>query len=79
MADVSTPTRFVAKVTHQGRTPAHNVQVTLSIDGAEVQSKTIELNPDQTAEVTFEYLFTDPPEAGGVRWSRLKSRCRPID
>ena len=72
-----TPTRFVAKVTHQGAQPRHNVQVTLSIDGAEVQSKTIDLNPDQTAEVTFEYLFTDPPEPGGVRWSTAKVSLPP--
>ena len=73
LADVSTPARFVAKVTHQGRAPRAHLQVTLSIDGAEVQSKTIDsLNPDQTAEVTFDYQFTDPPEPGQVRWSSAK-------
>ena len=77
LADVSKPTRFVATVTHQGREPRHNVQVTLSVDGAEVQSKTIDLNPDQTAEVTFEYLFNDPPEPGGVRWSTAKVSLPP--
>ena len=73
MADVSAPARFVAKLTHQGRTPRLHLQATLSIDGADVQSKTIDsLNPDQTAEVTFDYQFTDPPEPGQVRWSSAK-------
>jgi len=77
LADVSKPTRFVATVTHQGHSERKNVQVTLSIDGAEVQSKTIDLNPDQTAEVTFEYLFNDPPEPGGVHWSTAKVSLPP--
>ena len=73
LADVSTPARFVAKMTHQGRARPAHVQVTLSIDGAEVQSKILDrLNPDQTVEVTFEYQFTDPPEPGQVRWSTAK-------
>jgi Aerotolerance regulator N-terminal/von Willebrand factor type A domain len=78
LADISTPARFVAKVTHQGRAPRLHVQVTLSIDGAEVQSKTIDsLNPEQTVEVTFEYQFTDPPEPGQVRWSSAKVSLPP--
>jgi hypothetical protein len=73
LADVSTPARFVAKLTHQGRSPRPHLQVTLSIDGADVQSKTIDsLNPDQTAEVTFDYQFTDPPEPGQVRWTSAR-------
>lgn len=72
LADVSTPTRFVATVSHQGHSQRQKVPVTLSIDGAEVQSKTIDLNPDQTTEVTFEYLFNEPPEQGGVRWATAK-------
>ncbi len=78
LADISTPARFVAKVAHRGRAPRTHVQVTLSIDGAEVQSKVIDtLNPDQTAEVTFEYQFTDPPEQGQVRWSSAKVAMPP--
>jgi hypothetical protein len=77
LADVSSPARLVATVTHQGPSPRKNAQVTLSIDGAEVASKTVDLNPDQTAEVTFEYLFNDPPEPGGVRWSTAKVSLPP--
>jgi hypothetical protein len=78
LADVSTPARFVAKVTHQGRAPRMHIQVTLAIDGAEVQSKVLDrLNPDQSVEVTFDYQFTDPPEPGQVRWSGAKVSIPP--
>ncbi len=77
LADVSSPARFAAKVTYQGRAPRQHVQVTLSIDGADVQSRTIDLNPEQTAEVAFDYQFTDPPEAGQVRWSAAKVSIPP--
>ncbi|HEY2148027.1 MAG TPA: VWA domain-containing protein, partial [Pirellulales bacterium] len=78
LADVSTPARFVAKITHEGRAPRLHVQATLSIDGAEVQSKVLDrLNPDQSVEVTFEYQFTDPPEPGQVRWSAAKVSIPP--
>ena len=78
LADVSTPARFIAKVTHHGRSPRLHVQVTLSIDGAPVQSKTIDsLNPDQTAEVTFDYQFTDPPAPGQIHWSSAKVAIPP--
>jgi hypothetical protein len=77
MADASKPARFIARVTHQGHEPRPNVKVTLWIDGAEAQSKVIDLNADQTAEVTFEYLFNDPPEPGGVRWSTAKVSLPP--
>ncbi len=78
LADVSTPARFVAKIAHEGRAPRLHVQATLSIDGAEVQSKVLDrLNPDQSVEVTFEYQFTDPPEPGQVRWSAAKVSLPP--
>jgi hypothetical protein len=73
LADVSAPAHFVAKVTHQGRSPRLHVQATLSIDGAAVQSKVIDsLNPNQTAELTFEHQFADPPEPGQIRWASAK-------
>ncbi len=73
LADIASPARFVATLTHQGGAPRQHLQVTLSIDGSDVQSKTIDsLNPEQTVEVTFDYQFTDPPEPGQVRWSSAK-------
>ncbi len=72
LADTSVPARFISHVSFQGKAPRSHVQVTLSVDGVEAQSKTIDLSPDQTAEVNFEYQFTDPPEAGQVRWHAAK-------
>jgi hypothetical protein len=72
MADVSTPARFTAKVSYHGAAARSHVQVTLSIDGADVQTRTIDLNPDQTSEVAFDYQFTDAPDQGQVRWSAAK-------
>jgi hypothetical protein len=77
LADVSAPARFIVKVTRQGHSDRPNTQVTLSVDGSEVQSKTIDLKPDQTAEVTFDYQFLEPPPAGGVRWSVAKVSLPP--
>ena len=77
LADVSTPARFLVKVTRQGHTDRPNTQVTLSIVGSEVQSKTIDLTADLTAEVTFDYQFLEPPPAGGVRWSVAKVSLPP--
>ncbi len=77
LADVSTPARFAAKVSYQGHQPRSHVQVTLSIDGADVQTRTVDLNPDQTSEVAFDYQFTDPPEPGQVRWSAAKVSIPP--
>ncbi len=72
LADVSTPTKFIAAISHQGPTARHNVQVTLAIDGDTVQTKTIDLNPDQTVELTFEYQFANPPASGNIRWATAK-------
>ncbi len=77
LADVATPARFLAQVRHQGHSPRPHMQVTLSIDGAEAQSKMIDLLPDQTAEVAFDYQFTDPPEPGDVRWSSARVSLPP--
>jgi hypothetical protein len=77
LADVSAPARFLVKVSRQGHADRPNTQVTLSIDGAEVQSKIIDLKPDQTAEVVFDYQFLEPPPAGGVRWSVAKVSLPP--
>ena len=77
MADTTAPARFVVLVSHQGATARPHVQVTLSIDGAEVQSKMVDLQPGQTAEVLFDHQFTDPPEPGGVRWSAAKMLLPP--
>lgn len=77
LADCSTPTKFIATISHQGPAARRDVQVAFSIDGAVVQSKTIDLNPDQTVEVAFEHKFSDPPSPGSIRWATAKVSLPP--
>ena len=64
IADVETPTMFVAIVRYEGRQPRPNVQVTLSVDDVPVASQTIDLEPGQRREVTFPYRFDLPTDPG---------------
>ena len=63
VADVETPAVFVATIQHEGP-PRPNVQVTLTIDGVEVGSETIDLEGGQSREVTFKYRFDAGVEPG---------------
>ncbi len=63
VADVETPALFSVTVQHDGP-PRPNVQVTLSVDGTEVGSETIDLEKDQSREVTFKYRFDAGVEPG---------------
>ena len=64
VADVETPALFSATIRHEGLNARPNVQVTLSIDGTEVGSETIDLDPGQSREVTFKYRFDASVEPG---------------
>jgi len=64
IADVETPAVLTAEIRHEGPSPRSDVQVKLSIDGSEVSSSTINLEPGQTREVTFEHRFDVPAEPG---------------
>lgn len=66
VADVDTPTTFIAEVRHEGPGPRDDVQVTLSIDGVEIASKTVALDPGFGArEVSFEHVLSSyHPEPG---------------
>ncbi|MHB1036403.1 MAG: BatA domain-containing protein [Pirellulales bacterium] len=64
IADVETSTVFVATVRYEGAAPRTNVPVTLSVDGAAVASRTIDLAPGQSREVTFAYRLDVPTEPG---------------
>lgn len=65
VADLQSPAVFAAVVHHEGKQPRNNVPVTLSIDGAEVESKVINLEPGQSREVTFQHRFFDVPAEPG--------------
>ncbi len=58
LADVETPTTFVATIEHVGPSARVNLPVTLWIDGTQVASKTVTLEPGLGGrEVRFEYRF----------------------
>jgi hypothetical protein len=66
VADVETPTTFLAEIRYDGPAPRQDVEVALSVDDQEVASKTVTLEPGQGArEVSFQYLFNAyQPEPG---------------
>jgi hypothetical protein len=69
VADVELPATLTAVVRHEGREPRRHVQVALVIDGAEVATETIDLEPGQSREVTFSHLFDASPEPDRPAWS----------
>ena len=79
LADVETPTTFIVEVQHRGPSPRKDVQVTLKIDGAEVASKTITLDPAEGArQVSFEYQFnTYQPEPGRAVFVPVEASLAP--
>jgi hypothetical protein len=64
VADVDLPATLVAVVRHEGEVARPNVQVTLALDGAEVATETIDLEPGQSREVTFTQRLDATPEPG---------------
>lgn len=64
IADVVTPTRFIVELHHDGDQPRENVPVKFTVDDAEI-SKAITLEPGQTREVVFEYVFDTHQPAPG--------------
>lgn len=68
VADIETPTTFLVQIRSRGSLSQRDAQVTLSVDGLEVASKTISLEPGLGAqEVAFDFLFDAyHPEPGQV-------------
>ncbi len=66
LADVETPATFIVELMHNGPAARSDVQVTLTVDGVEVASKTVSLEPGLGArEVAFEYVFNSHPVEPG--------------
>jgi hypothetical protein len=64
IADVETTTAFYAMIRYEGSARLDNVQVTLSIDGEDVASRTVELTPGQERQEQFRYRIAVPTEPG---------------
>jgi len=79
LADVETPATFIVDVHHRGSSPRPAVQVTLHVDGVEVASKTVALDPaDGARQVTFEYVFSaHQPEPGRAVFVPVKATLTP--
>jgi hypothetical protein len=64
IADGETPATVTCVVRHEGKEPRAAVQVTLAVDGAEVATETIDLEPGQSRELTFQHRFDAAAEPG---------------
>ena len=64
IADSETPATFTCVVRHEGKEPRAAVQVALAVDGAEVATETIDLEPGQSRELTFPHRFDVVAEPG---------------
>ncbi len=69
VADVELPATLTAVVRHEGQSPRRQVQVSLVIDGSDVATETIDLEPGQAREVTFSHLFDASPEPDRPAWA----------
>lgn len=79
LADTETPTTFIATIRHLGQEPRGSVPVTLSVNGQEVASRTVQLDAaDATTEVTFQYRFADhAPEAAHPDFAAVRVALPP--
>jgi len=62
IADLDTPALFTALVRHEGPRARQAVEVKLTVNGTDVDSKIIDLEPGQAREITFSYRFDIPVE-----------------
>jgi hypothetical protein len=69
VADVELPATLTAVIRHEGREPRRHVQVSLVIDGGEVATDSIDLEPGQAREVTFSHVFDASPEPDRPAWA----------
>jgi hypothetical protein len=66
VADVSSPTTIVAVVRYQGAERRSDIAVNLTINGEVKDTKKIDLDPGQSLEVTFRYLFAPEERLAGM-------------
>ncbi|MCE9548467.1 MAG: VWA domain-containing protein [Planctomycetia bacterium] len=66
VANVDTPTLFKAVINYVGDKPRADVQAVLTVDGQQVDSRTVNLVPGQSQNIDFEYTFKNRLEAEQV-------------
>ena len=64
VADIELPATLTAVIRHEGREPRRNLQVALVVDGAEVATETVDIEPGQALEVAFTHVFDAAAEPG---------------
>jgi hypothetical protein len=69
VADVELPATLTAVLRHEGREPRRHVQASLVIDGAEVATETVDLEPGQAREIAFSHRFAASPGADRPAWA----------
>lgn len=76
IAGVDAPTRFVARLRATGQELRTTVQVTLTLEGSDVASELVELEPGQTREVEFLHQFEGISDPTRPNWvvAQLKVR-----
>lgn len=57
LADVESDAVFLVTLRYEGRDPRPGVDVTLTVDGEEIASRVVDLEPGQTRELSFLYRF----------------------
>ena len=72
LADVEIPSMIIATVRYEGPQRRFGVQVALEVDGVQVASKSVDLEPRQTLDVVFMHKFEVSVEPGVPSFSRVK-------
>ncbi|MGE3409805.1 MAG: hypothetical protein AB7I37_23505, partial [Pirellulales bacterium] len=62
---------------HEGIRTRPNVLDSLAIDGSEVGSRSVDLEPGQTREVAFTHRFDSPPESGQAAFAAVEATITP--
>jgi hypothetical protein len=68
IADIETPSTFLATVECSGEKALKDVQVALTVDGVSVASQTFDLEPKQSRLLEFKYQIDVPAEPGRPRF-----------
>ena len=66
VADTETPAVFLATVEHAGSHPLANVQIQLSIDGTEVASRVVDLEPGLARQIEFRQRLDNISDTGAL-------------